>query len=75
MKRFIIFELVRSIIVALVGVYHFDNIVEWNDRDILLALGYVVLCVYVIIKSSIDIYRFVKSIKLEKEESLSPQEV
>ncbi len=74
MKRFIIFELVRSISIALVGVYFYVSTTEWTEQKCLLALGYIALCVYIIVRSIIDIYKFMKFRNIEKEELLSQQE-
>lgn len=74
MKKLVIFELVRSISIALVGVYFFATNEVWTEQKCLLALGYIALCVYIIIRSIIDIYRFMKLRNIEKENRLSVQE-
>ena len=74
MKKFIIFELARSISIALTGVYFFTTNHVWNEQKCLVAIGYIALCIYIIVKSIIDIYKFIKLKNIEKESYLSAQE-
>ncbi len=71
MKKLVIFELARSISIALIGVYFYASTTEWTEQKCLLALGYIALCIYIIAKSIIDIYKFRN---MKKEELLSQQE-